>query len=165
MQLSKHIETTSGPICFMVKIGNLGKNRVGNGGNGIEVGFAKTMQDGESDRNERMMNGVWYDPFNGGIYNNKKVPDEFTSKATQGDVIEWRVEDKYIEDFDEVEHQFTLYLNDEKIGKSIMVTKNAALYPSINVASANAKVTINVCGMGYSPLPIEYPEKQLKGKQ
>ena len=158
MQLSKHIGNTSGPICFMVKIGNLGENRVGNGGNGIEVGFAKTMQDGESDRSERMINGIWYDPFNGGIYNNQPIPEEYTKKAVKDDVVGWSVEDCKGED-DEDMHQFTLYLNNEKMGKSIMVTKNVSLYPSINIASTNAEVTINVSGMKYSTCQIDYPKK------
>ena len=164
MQLSKDIGTTPDPICFTVKIGNLGKNRVGNGGNGIEIGFAKIMQDGKSDRSERMINGIWYDPFNGGIYNNQTIPEEYTNKAAQDDVVEWRVKDYKGKD-GEVKHQFTLYLNNEKMGKSIMVTKNVSLYPSINIASTNAKVTINVSGMGYSACPIAYPKNEAEGKQ
>ena len=164
MQLSKNIGTAPGPICFTVKIGNLGKNRVGNSGNGIEVGFAKTMQDGESDRSARMINGIWYDPFNGGIYNNQPIPEEYTNKAVQDDVVEWRVQDCKGED-GEVKHQFTLYLNNEKMGKSILVTKDDTLYPSINIASTNAEVTINVSGMGYSTCPIDYPKKEAEGKQ
>ena len=48
MQLSKHIGTAPGSVCFTVKIGNLGENRVGNSGKGIEVGFAKIVQDGDA---------------------------------------------------------------------------------------------------------------------
>ena len=164
MQLSKHIGTTPGPICFTVKISNLGENRVGNSNNGIEVGFAKIMQDGESDRSERMINGIWYDPFNGGIYNNQPIPEEYTDKAAQDDVVEWRVEDCKEKD-GEVKHQFTLYLNNEKMGKSILVSKTVTLYPSIHIASTNAEVTINVSGMGYSTSKIDYPKRQAEGKQ
>ena len=167
MQLSKHIGNRregEREIGFTVKIGNLGINRVGNGGNGIEVGFAKSMQDGEFDRSERMINGIWYDPFNGGIYNNQPIPEEYTNKAAQDDVVEWRVEDCEGKD-GEVKHQFTLYLNNEKMGKSISVTKNVTLYPSINIASTNAEVTINVSGMEYSTCQIDYPKKQAEGKQ
>jgi len=162
MQLSKHIGNTHDPISFMVKIGNLGKNRYGNGDSGIEVGFAKTMQDNKSDGSERMINGIWYDVFNGGIYNNQQIPQEYTSKAAQDDVVEWRVEDCKGED-DEDMHKFTLYLNNDKMGKSILVTKNVTLYPSINVASTNGEVTINVSGMGYSTCQIDYPKKQAEG--
>merc|ERR1712126_552857 len=108
-----------------------------------------------------MINGIWYDPFNGGIYNSQTIPEEYTNKAAQGDVVEWRVEDCKGE-HDEDMHQFTLYLNNDKMGKSILVTKNVTLYPSINIASTNAQVTINVSGMKYSTCQIDYPKKKLK---
>ena len=98
MQLSKPLPDGCDQISFMMKIVDLGKNIEGNGNNGIEIGFCRKISDEEAkfSRERRMDMGLWYDPYNGAIYNNKNTPKECINRAEKNDMIEWRVQDIFL---------------------------------------------------------------------
>ena len=159
MQIPKPITSCKRPISFRMKIEDLGKNKVGNGNNGIEFGFTKMLNEEESRfaRGRRMTMGLWYDAYNGGIYNYKTIPKEFVDKTESNNVVEWRIEDVEEED-GVVKTRATLHLNDKDTGKSFMLDRTKDIHPSIYIGSRGAKVTIDVSGMGYSPTIFEYPD-------
>ena len=159
IQIPKPITSCQRPISFKMKIEDLGKNKVGNGNYGIEFGFTKMLHEEESRfaRGRRMEIGLWYDPYNGGVYNYKKFPKEFVDKTESNNVVEWRVEDVKEED-GLVKTRATLLFNDKDTGKSFLLDRTKDIHPSIYIGSRGAKVTIDVSGMGYTPTVIEYPD-------
>ena len=159
IQIPKPISSCERPISFKMKIEDLGKNKVGDGNYGIQLGFTKMLSDEESTfaLGRRMKMGLWYDAFNGGIYNCKTYPKDFVDKTERNNVVEWRVED--VEDEDGVvKTKATLLLNNKNTGKSFVLDRSKDIHPSIYIGSRGAKVTIDVCGMGYTPTVIEYPD-------
>ena len=160
MQMSNSIPNTSNPISFNVKLNDIGVNKLGNDNHGIEVGFAKKIADTKHKlkRSKRMEIGLWYDPFNGGIYNHKTLPVEFVDRAEGDDVIEWKIQG--IENKNNVvRSKFTLLLNNEDTGHSFVLNNPADLFPTIYIGSSSAKITLDITGMGYLPTVIEFPEK------
>ena len=159
IQIPKPITSCQRPISFKMKIEDLGKNKVGNGNYGIEFGFTKMLHEEESRfaRGRRMNMGLWYDTFNGGIYNYKTRPKEFVDKTKRNNVVEWRIEDVKEED-GVVKTKATLLLNNKDSGKSFLLDRTKDIHPSIYIGSKGAKVTIDVSGMGYTPTVIEYPD-------
>ena len=159
MQIPKPITSCNQPISFKMKIEDLGMNKVGHGDDGIEFGFTKMLNEEESRfaRGRRMNMGLWYDTFNGGIYNYKTRPKEFVDKTKRNNVVEWRIEDVKEED-GVVKTKATLLLNNKDSGKSFLLDRTKDIHPSIYIGSKGAKVTIDVSGMGYTPTVIEYPD-------
>ena len=159
IQIPKPITSCQRPMSFKMKIEDLGKNKVGDGNYGIELGFTKMLSDEESTlaRGRRMKMGLWYDAFNGGIYNYKNYPKDFMDKTNSNNVVEWRVEDVEEED-GVVKTRATLLLNNKDTGKSFLLDGTKDIHPSIYIGSRGAKVTIDVSGMGYTPTVIEYPD-------
>ena len=159
IQIPKPISSCQMPISFKMKIEYLGTNKLGNGDYGIELGFTKMLSEEEStfERGRRMKMGLWYDAFNGGIYNYRNHPEEFVDKTERNNVVEWRVEDVEEED-GVVKTKATLLLNNKNIGKSFVLDRSKDIHPSMYIGSRGAKVTIDVFGMGYTPTVIEYPD-------
>ena len=159
LQLSKPLPNGCDQISFMMKIVDLGENIEGNGNNGIEIGFCRKTIDEESkfSRYKRMEMGLWYDPYNGAIYNNNDTPKEFINRAEKNDVIEWRVKDTQ-EDDETVKTTATLLINKHEFGQTYILDRSVSIYPSIYIGSTESKVTIDTSGMGYIPTLIEYPD-------
>ena len=157
LQLSKPLPNGCDQISFMMKIVDLGKNIVGNGNNGIEIGFSRKISHEESKylRRKRMEMGLWYDPYNGAIYHNKRSQEELINRAEKNDVIEWRVQDTK-EDDGNVITRATLFINNQEFGQPYILDRSVPIYPSIYIGSTEAKVTIDTSGMCYIPTLIEY---------
>jgi len=130
MQIPKPITSCQRPISFKMKIEDLGKNEVGNGNKGIEFGFTKLLNEEESRfaRGRRMDIGLWYDAYNGGVYNYKTIPKEFVDKTESNNVVEWRIEDVEEED-GVVNTRAMLLLNDKDAGVSFLLDRTKDIHP------------------------------------
>ena len=169
LQLSQPITQCTSEIIFKIKINDLGKNKKGNEDSGIQIGLAPikpcaqlskiSSQHGSKARREKRMEaGVWYDPYNGGIYHYKKTPKQFVEVCNQDDVIEWKIVNIEKNDSN-IMMKTSLYLNNKPVGESISINENVDIYPSIFLASPTAKLTIEILGFDYFRAGIEYPDE------
>lgn len=160
MQVSKSIKILSTPKLIKLKVNDPGKNIIGNFHSGIELGLTKNnMEENiQKDRAERMKNGLWYDCFNGAIYDHHYVPTEFLKRTKKDDVIEWLVEKSKIESNNTIT-QATLLHNNNKVGDPIVLQEAEDTYPTIFVGSPGASVTVEIVELGVKANEIIYPSE------
>ena len=138
MQAVEPIPRVMKPVSFKIKIVDPGTNKQGHGISGIEIGLTKKISDEDCriSREDRMKLGLWYDPFNGGVYNNNTTPEKILKRSKQGDVINWQIQ-RYKTSKGASETNVALLLNEEQVGKPVTLKDNK-FYPTIFIASSGA---------------------------
>ena len=113
-------------------------------------------------REDRMKLGLWYDPFNGGVYNNNTTPEKILKRSKQGDVINWQIQ-RYKTSKGASETNVALLLNEERVGKPVTLKDNK-FYPTIFIASSGAKLQLEVKGAFNSQRSNIEPSIKLIGR-
>ena len=172
MQTAQPIPRIIKPVSFKVKILDPGANKQGHGMTGIEIGLTKKITEEECrlSREDRMKLGLWYDPFNGGVYNNHDIPKLMVKRSKQGDVVDWQIQRNRSSE-GKFKTVAVLFLNEKRVGKSFSL-EDHSFHPTINIASPGAKVQVEVKGVfnsqrsniEYSATFSGFPESE-KGKQ
>ena len=166
MQAVQPIPRILKPVSFKVKITDPGINKQGHGTSGIEIGLAKKLADADCkvSREDRMKLGLWYDPFNGGVYNHHNIPQLMLKRSKLGDVIDWQIQRNRT-----TEGTFTtvaiLFLNEQPVGKPFPLHDHS-YHPTINLASPGAKIQAEVKGAFNSQRSnIEYSSMLVKRQE
>ena len=146
MQAVQPIPRVLKPVSFKIKIIDPGRNKQGHGITGIEIGLAKKLADEDCkvSREDRMKLGLWYDPFNGGVYNHHNIPKMMLKRSKLGDVIDWQIQRNRTSEgaFNTIA---ILFLNEQRVGEAFLLNDHS-YHPTINLASPGAKIQAEVKG-------------------
>ena len=144
------IKQTAVAKTFKTRIIDIGKGVDMN--HGIKIGLAGKMESDEETLGDWKKYILYYNAMNGGIYYKRKSPIQVVERSDEGDVVEWELTPPDIE----AGIQYAtgqLKINGNSKGNPVILEDFEDLYPTLCIASSQAKVET-----GYHDM--EYPERK-----
>ena len=149
MQLDTPVKQTAVTKNFKTRIIDVGKG-VG-GTEGIKIGIAFKMNLDNETLEDWKKCILYYNTMNGGIYYKGQSPIQFLDRCEESDVVEWEITCSNIEQglqYDTAQ----LKINGNSKGNPVILKEFKDLYPTLCIASSQAKVET-----GYHDM--EYPKR------
>ena len=149
MQLDTPVKQTAVAKTFKTRIIDIGK--CVDEAEGIKIGIAFKMDLGTETLKDWKKCMLYYNAMNGGIYYKGESPIQFLDRCEESDVVEWEITCSNIEQglqYDTAQ----LKINGKSKGNPVVLKESKDLYPTLCIASSQAKVEA-----GYHDM--EYPKR------
>ena len=149
MQLDTPVKQTAVVKTFKTRILDIGKG-VGEA-KGIKIGIAFKMDLDTETLEDWKKCILYYNTMNGGIYYKGQDPIQFLDRCEESDVVKWEITSSDVEQgiqYDTAQ----LKINGNSKGNPVILKEFKDLYPTLCIASSQAKVET-----GYHDM--EYPKR------